>query len=129
MSSNFTLTSLLTPDSYMVMPYKTSTYSIVFFLWVIKINWDLFFNFVMYWPKVSTLASSKAASTSSRMQNGAGLDFMIAKSKLIAVKVFSPPDKAEILFNFFPGGEAIISTPVSSRLLILVLHHHHRIIL
>ena len=37
---------------------------------------------------MSTFASSRAASTSSSIQNGTGLDLSIAKSKLIAVNVF-----------------------------------------
>ena len=78
------------------------------------INSDFSFSFNKYLPKVSTLASSNAASTSSSTQNGDGLDFIIANSKLIAVNVFSPPDSSEILLSFFPGGEAIISTPVSN---------------
>ena len=71
----------------------------------------------MYLPNVSTLASSKAASTSSNTQNGDGFDLIIANNKLIAVSVFSPPDSKVILVNFLPGGEAIISMPVSKILL------------
>ena len=44
-------------------------------------------------PKLSTLASSKAASTSSNKQKGTGLIFNIANNNDIAVNVFSPPDK------------------------------------
>ena len=66
------------------------------------INCDLAFNFSTYLPKVSTLASSKAASTSSNTQNGDGLDLMIANKRLIAVKVFSPPDNKVILLSFYP---------------------------
>ena len=51
------------------------------------------------------------------MQNGTGRDFSIAKSKLIAVKVFSPPESKLILFKVFPGGHASISIPVSRTLL------------
>ena len=99
------------------MPYNVSTYSIVFFLWVIIINCVLSFNDRTYLPNESTLTSSKAASTSSKTQNGTGLDFKIANNKLIAVKVFSPPDNKEIVVNFLPGGLATISIPVSQILL------------
>ena len=44
------------------------------------------------------------------------LDFNIANNRLIAVNVFSPPDKSEIVVSFLPGGDAIISTPVSNKL-------------
>ena len=114
-SSNLTLTNLLTPDSCIVIPYNKSTYSIVFFLCVININCVLFLSPFIYCPKLSTLTSSKAASTSSNIQKGTGLDLSIANNKLIAVNVFSPPDKREILVNFLPGGDATISIPVSSK--------------
>ena len=42
--------------------------------------------------KRSTLASSRAASTSSRMQKGLGLLRKIAISSATAVMVFSPPE-------------------------------------
>ena len=61
---------------------------------------------------MSTLASSKAASTSSRMHNGEGLMRKMENIKAIAVSVFSPPDSKLILVNFFPGGLAKISRPV-----------------
>ena len=34
----------------------------------------------------------------------------------MAVSVFSPPESRDIVVNFFPGGDATISTPVVSRL-------------
>ena len=81
----------------------------------------------MYLPNVSTLASSKAASTSSKTQNGDGFDLIMANNKLMAVNVFSPPDKSDILLNFFPGGEAIISIPVSKGYLVrlILIRHVH----
>ena len=63
------------------------------------------------------MASSRAASTSSNKQNGTVLTFRIANNSEIAVSVFSPPDKREIVVSFLPGGEATISTPVVSKLL------------
>ena len=94
------------------MPYKTSAYSIVFFLWVITINCVLFLNSFKNFPKLSTFTSSSAASTSSKMQNGTGLVSNIANKSDIAVNVFSPPDKSEICLSVFPGGSAFISIPV-----------------
>ena len=70
-------------------------------------------NSFKYLPKLSTFTSSSAASTSSSIQNGTGLTFNIENNNAIAVKVFSPPDKSDICCNFFPGGSAIISIPVS----------------
>ena len=61
------------------------------------------------------MASSSAASTSSNKQNGIGLTFKIANIKHIAVSVFSPPDNKFIEVSFLPGGDAIISTPVSNK--------------
>src|SRR5256885_12954517 len=53
-----------------------------------------------------TLASSRAASTSSRMQNGLGLLRKIASNRATAVIVFSPPDISEMLRSSLPGGRA-----------------------
>jgi hypothetical protein len=47
--------------------------------------------------KRSTLASSSAASTSSRMQNGLGLLWKMAMIRAMAVIVFSPPLSSEML--------------------------------
>ena len=58
------------------------------------------------------MASSKAASTSSNIQNGICFVLRIANNIEIAVNVFSPPDKKTVLPNFLPGGYAIISIPV-----------------
>ena len=65
-------------------------------------------------PKLSTLTSSSAASTSSSIQNGTGLTLRIANNNDIAVRVFSPPDRSDICWSFLPGGRATISIPVSS---------------
>ena len=47
-------------------------------------NWVLLRYLFKYSPKASTLASSKAASTSSNKQNGTGLTFRIANNNDIA---------------------------------------------
>ena len=47
-----------------------------------------------------------------KIANGTGLILSIENNNAIAVKVFSPPDRSEICCNFFPGGNALISTPV-----------------
>jgi len=44
----------------------------------------------------------------------------MANNKLIAVRVFSPPLKREIVVSFFPGGEATISIPVVNKSSVLV---------
>ena len=63
----------------------------------------------------SLLASSSGASTSSNKQNGAGLILNIEKTKAIPVPAFSPPDNRFRFFTSFPGGFAIIFTPVLSK--------------
>ena len=60
---------------------------------------------------MSTFASSSAASTSSRIQNGTVLILSIANNKAIAVKVDSPPDSNFVFLISFPGGSALISSP------------------
>ena len=55
------------------------------------------------------LASSNGASTSSKIQNGAGFNKYRANSKAVAVKVFSPPDSCERDLGFLPLGLAMIS--------------------
>ena len=80
---------------------------------VITINCVFSFKPIKYLPNASTFTSSNAASTSSSIQNGAGLDLIIANNNEIAVNVFSPPDNNEIVVSFLPGGQAIISIPVS----------------
>ena len=49
-------------------------------------------NFFMILLNLEILVSSKGASTSSKIQKGAGLSKYKEKSKAIAVNVFSPPD-------------------------------------
>src|SRR5437773_412418 len=61
------------------------------------------------------LASSSAASTSSRTQNGTGRTSSIANSRATAVRARSPPDSIASACGFLPGGLATISTPVAER--------------
>ena len=74
-----------------------------------------FVSLCKYPANLSTFASSKAASISSRRQNGEGLRFWIANNSAIAVSDFSPPDICIILISFFPGGCALMIIPVSSK--------------
>ncbi len=62
--------------------------------------------------KRPTLASSRAASTSSRKQNGTGLARKRAKRSATAVRARSPPDSSERLWARLPGGCAMMSMPV-----------------
>src|SRR5699024_12018625 len=53
-------------------------------------------------------------STSSSTQNGTGRILKIENNKAIAVSALSPPESKPKCCNFFPGGWAIISIPVSN---------------
>ena len=79
--------------------------------WVMTMNCVSLENFCKYFAKRSTLASSSAASISSRIQKGMGRDFKMAKRMAIAVKARSPPESREIFVSFLPGGQATISMP------------------
>src|SRR5690625_4210652 len=103
-SSSCTETNLETPDSCIVTPYKTSASSIVPLRWVITINCVSELCNFTYFAKRITFASSKAASTSSRTQNGTGLTRKIENSKEMAVNALSPPDNNPNCCSFFPGG-------------------------
>ena len=84
-------------------------------MWVININWtdsDISFTTLQ---NLSLLASSSGASTSSSKQKGAGLILNIEKTKAIPVPAFSPPDSRFKFFTNFPGGLAMITTPVFSK--------------
>ena len=60
-------------------------------------------------------ASSRAASTSSRMQKGVGLTLNRLKIRAAAaVSARSPPESRERLVARLPGGRVIISMPVSA---------------
>ena len=62
------------------------------------------------------MASSKGASTSSSIQNGDGLAKKKENVRATAVRAFSPPEHCIIFLTSFPGGCALISTPVSNKL-------------
>ena len=66
---------------------------------------------------MSILLSSNGASTSSKIQKGAGFNKYIANNKEVAVNVFSPPDNWFIEIGFFPFGLANISILDSKGLL------------
>ncbi|MNS94001.1 hypothetical protein D3C72_1282020 [compost metagenome] len=58
---------------------------------------------------LSILVSSKGASTSSKMQNGAGFNKYSENRMAVAVNVFSPPESWLIVKGRLPLGRAIIS--------------------
>ena len=76
--------------------------------WVIIRNFVFvfFFNSKSILQNFSTLFSSNAASTSSKIHIGDGLIKKIENINEIAVSAFSPPDSKLIDDNFFPGGLA-----------------------
>ena len=71
-------------------------------------------KFFRYLANLSMFMSSRAASTSSSMQNGVGVVLSTANMRAMAVMVFSPPDIRLMFCSFLPGGWAIISIPASS---------------
>ena len=62
----------------------------------------------------AVFASSRAASTSSSRQNGAGFERKMANRSATAVRVFSPPLIRAIERSSLPGGRATTSMPLSS---------------
>ena len=64
--------------------------------------------------KRAMLASSRGASTSSRMQNGLGVYWKMPTSSASAVSAFSPPESNNTLCRRLPGGEATTSMPLSA---------------
>ena len=105
----------LTESSPTVTPYSASAASIVPRLWVMTMNW-------VWWARLRSasanrpmFASSSAASTSSRTQNGTGRTSSIANSSATAVSARSPPDSIASACAFLPGGRATISIPVAPR--------------
>jgi hypothetical protein len=60
---------------------------------------------------LATFALSKAASTSSRMKNGAGRKEWMANRRARAATVFSPPESWSMSRNRFIGGMAWYLTP------------------
>src|SRR6266508_4941929 len=112
--SNRTETTLEQPGSSMVTPYIASAVSIVRLLWVIAMNCVSSVISRRRLVNRSMFASSKGASTSSKMQKGEGRYWKIAIRRAIAVSAFSPPERSRIDWFRFPGGCAMISTPDSS---------------
>src|SRR5678810_656351 len=78
---NLTDTSFDTPGSCIVTPYNTGAMLIVFLLWVMSTNCVC--TLISFTSSVNRpiFASSKGASTSSRMQNGLGAYWNIPTSK------------------------------------------------
>ena len=72
------------------------------------INCDSPENFLMILLNFEILVSSSGASTSSKIQNGAGFKRYKENNKAIAVSVFSPPDNWLMDCGFLPLGFAII---------------------
>ncbi len=82
----------------------TSTADIVALLCVMMMNCESAENFLMIRLNFSMFASSNGASTSSKIQNGAGLSGYIANYKAVAIKVFSSPDTCAMLCRHLPLG-------------------------
>ncbi len=99
----------------MVTPQSWRAASMVPLLWVTNRNCTRSLISSTIFEKRPMLASSSGASTSSRMQNGAGLSWKIANTSATAVIAFSPPESSEMLLTRLPGGRAMIATPASSR--------------
>src|SRR5262249_46959341 len=109
---NLTDTTLETPGSCMVTPYITAATALVFLLWVMMMNWVSTAMSLINSVKRPMLASSRGASTSSRMQNGLGWYLKIPTSNARAVRAFSPPESSRTFCSFLPGGEATTSIPL-----------------
>jgi hypothetical protein len=97
----------------MVTPNNESATAIVCLLWVMTMNCASSESSRKTPVNRPMFSSSSGASISSRMQNGVGLIKKLAKSRAIAVKVFSPPESMVIPFKRLPGGCTTISTPGS----------------
>ncbi|MOA64757.1 hypothetical protein D3C78_1909140 [compost metagenome] len=76
----------------MVTPTSCSAISMVRRLWLMYRNCVCAAICFTRSQKRLVLASSSGASTSSSMQNGAGLRLNSENTRLIAVSAFSPPD-------------------------------------
>src|SRR5690606_398061 len=73
------------------------------------INCDCSENSRMMLLNLSILVSSKGASTSSKIQNGAGFNKYKENNRAVDVNVFSPPESWLIDKGRFPLGRATIS--------------------
>src|SRR5690606_37600929 len=100
----------------MVTPYMMSVLAMVRLLCDTIMNWDWPENFRMMLLNLSMLVSSNGASTSSKIQNGAGFRRYRENSRAVAVNVFSPPESWLIDNGRFPFGLAMISISDSSGL-------------
>src|SRR5215831_18520977 len=107
-----TETNLDTPGSCIVTPYSTGAMLIVFLLCVMSTNCVCTLISFTSSVKRPTLASSRGASTSSRMQNGLGAYWNIPTSSASAVSAFSPPDSSSTFCRRLPGGDATTSIPL-----------------
>ena len=99
----------------MVTPYNLSILDIVK-AWcdiIINLVSVIFVNSSNKEQNLVTLASSKGASTSSKIQIGAGLVQKTAKTRDKAVRACSPPDNNVMDCNLLPGGLTNISKPAS----------------
>ena len=112
-SSNFTDNSLEAPSSPMVTPNKTPADFIVSRLWVTIISWVLPESSFKIAAYLWVLASSNAASVSSKIKNGGGLIVVIAKSKAIEVRALSPPESMASPLILLLGKSTEISSPSS----------------
>ena len=113
-----TETNCETPGSCIVTPYNLCILDIVNLLWVTTTNLVLDFSEIdsIKSKNLSTLDSSKGASTASKRQIGYGFVKKTEKISAIEVKACSPPESKLICCNFFPGGDAISSKPDSNGL-------------
>src|SRR5205807_7294107 len=111
---NFTETILETPGSCMVTPYITGATLMVFLLCVMMMNWVCTAISRINSVNRPILASSRGASTSSRIQNGLGWYWKMPTSSASAVSAFSPQECSSTFWSFLPGGDATTSMPLSA---------------
>gem|GEM_PF-6010366 len=112
-SSISTSTTRETPCSCIVTPTSWRAISMVILLCVMKRNCVCADMRLTISQKRSVLLSSSGASTSSSMQNGAGLSWNIENTRAIAVSAFSPPESRWMVLFFLPGGCAMTWMPES----------------
>jgi hypothetical protein len=95
-----------TPDSSMVTPIKEAAPATVLLLWVMTINWDFWPNSINMETNRPTLASSRAASISSKIQKGLGLHQVGGKEEGHGSQGSLPTGKEGDVFQFFARGLA-----------------------
>ena len=97
-SIRFTDTRVDTPFSCIVIPYRISAASIVPFLWDMTMNCVSLVSLFRYFANLLTFESSRAASISSRRQNGDGFRL----EKIFSIDKFqSATASTEKLFEHF----------------------------